>query len=701
MTCDPRMVLFIYTPYIWPLLFAGLVQIWLALYCFRHRDVNTAIPLGLLLFCGAFWAFQSVLQVSVPVLQVKIVLMQALFIVVPFFSYLEISLVLHYLKKDGWIHGWRSVPLLIVPCITVILALTGSFHALWRYNFSVDTTGPFPVLLFTNGPWMTVYLIFSYTLIFTAFFLFFFVQSDSQRVYQRQRLLMLFSLALPTIADLLFQLGITPIRGFPFAPLVMVISGPIFAFAIFRYGFLVISPVARNLVVEGMSAPMIVIDPQGKIIDLNSSATAFLGTGPDSVIGNPAAEVFARYPALLELSRGTAGSSREIAKGSGTSLSVFEGTAESLTDVSGNNLGTCILLRDITRSTLAEAALRESEKKYRTIIEEMQDMFYRTDLAGRITMISPSGVKLSGYDSEDQIIGMDAAELYAVPDNRKKFLEVLGRSGSVYGYPETLRRRDGILLTVTMNSHFYRDARGNVQGVEGVIHDITDLRQAEDAIRMANKKLNLLSGITRHDIHNQLTALKVYLQLSGEHINNPPELANFLGQAQKISDTIEHQIGFTRLYEDMGVNAPVWQNVSGCIGRAVAGLPMRDIGIDAGRTNLEIFADPLLEKVFYNLIDNALRYGGDNLTGISITSRADGASLVLVVADNGAGVPEADKTRLFGKGFGKNTGLGLFLSREILSITGITIAENGVFGTGARFEMTVPAGGFRFGKTAD
>jgi len=103
-----------------------------------------------------------------------------------------------------------------------------------------------------------------------------------------------------------------------------------------------------------------------------------------------------------------------------------------------------------------------------------------------------------------------------------------------------------------------------------------------------------------------------------------------------------------------------------------------------------------VEKVFYNLIDNTLRYGGDKLTTIRITSHAEGPALVLVFEDDGVGVAERDKKVIFDKGFGKNTGLGLFLTREILSITGLTIAETGVAGSGARFEITIPAGGFRF-----
>jgi signal transduction histidine kinase len=131
------------------------------------------------------------------------------------------------------------------------------------------------------------------------------------------------------------------------------------------------------------------------------------------------------------------------------------------------------------------------------------------------------------------------------------------------------------------------------------------------------------------------------------------------------------------------------------IAKVIAQLPMRTIRVDAEGTDLELFADPLLVKVFYNLIDNALRYGGEKMTSIHLVSRKDHEHLIITIEDDSNGIRAEDKPHLFTKGFGTHTGLGLFLSREILSITGITITENGEPGKGARFEITVPKGAWR------
>ncbi|MCX6690636.1 MAG: HAMP domain-containing sensor histidine kinase, partial [Methanoregula sp.] len=112
-------------------------------------------------------------------------------------------------------------------------------------------------------------------------------------------------------------------------------------------------------------------------------------------------------------------------------------------------------------------------------------------------------------------------------------------------------------------------------------------------------------------------------------------------------------------------------------------------------TPLDVYADPLLGRVFYNMIDNALRYGGEQMTTIRISSQESDCGLVIVCEDDGVGIPAGKKEAIFNRGYFKHTGFGMFLSREILAITGITIAENGIPGKGARFEITVPKGMWR------
>jgi len=229
---------------------------------------------------------------------------------------------------------------------------------------------------------------------------------------------------------------------------------------------------------------------------------------------------------------------------------------------------------------------------------------------------------------------------------------------------------------------------------KGLISRNTQLLESRRALVEANKKLTLLSSITRHDINNQLTALLMSIEIAQASSQNPSML-DFLAKQEVLVHNIERQIAFTRDYEEIGVHTPQWQRVETLIDSAQRAHPSPAVAIDVTIDGLEIYADPLLEKIFSNLIDNSLRHG-ERVNRISISYMRNGPALTVVYEDNGTGIVAPDKERIFEKGFGHHTGMGLFLSREILGITGLTIRETGAFGMGARFEIAIPEGKFRF-----
>lgn len=335
--------------------------------------------------------------------------------------------------------------------------------------------------------------------------------------------------------------------------------------------------------------------------------------------------------------------------------------------------------------------LRCSENQYRSVFENLQDTFYRTDLEGRILMINPAGAKRAGYGSAEEMIGMNLDQtLYADPRERKKFLAILSRGGSVSAYPLIFKDRKGHRFPVTASSHYFTDSHGRVLGVEGVIHDVTHFKRTEDALKEANRKLNLLDSITRHDVANQLTVLQGYTQLA--IMKNPdPMISDFLQKINTVATTIGRQIEFSKAYQELGVKAPEWSNLDDIIAKNKP----KDILFSSSCTGAEIFADPMLEKVFGNLFSNSVMHG-EWVSQITVRCEPKGDDLLITVEDNGVGIPLDLKQKIFRKGFGKNTGFGLFLAREILAITGISIHETGKHGSGARFEITVPKNGFRY-----
>jgi len=342
-------------------------------------------------------------------------------------------------------------------------------------------------------------------------------------------------------------------------------------------------------------------------------------------------------------------------------------------------------------------ALIQSEKRFRELAEQFPEIMLEVDAQGIPTFVNHAAYSIFGYTPAEIQKEWRAFD-FVVSEDRERLRNDFARllhGESLAGTEYTAIKKDGSRFAVIVYATPIISEE-KIAGVRIFAGDISERKRMEDALRHMNEKMNLLSNITRHDILNQLTALRGYMYLARENVDDKKNLLAFFDKGEKIAVGIEHQIQFTKDYQDMGATDPAWQNVSESITKAIARLPVHDIRVDIDRRDLEIYADPLAEKVFYNLIDNALRYGGEQMTTIRISSQESDNGLMIVCEDDGAGISEVDKKRLFTKGFGKNTGLGLFLSREIFAITGITITETGEPGKGARFEITVPKGNYRF-----
>lgn len=256
-----------------------------------------------------------------------------------------------------------------------------------------------------------------------------------------------------------------------------------------------------------------------------------------------------------------------------------------------------------------------------------------------------------------------------------------------------LLRSEGETFTADVSLHRVDADEGVL--VLAMVRDISDRKRSEDALREANRKLNLLATITRHDMMNRLTALGGYVELSRE-MTSDPDLQEIFRKEEVLLGTLSHQVRFAREYQEIGVKSPSWQRVQEHVGRAAAGLIPGQVELVGELAGLEVYADPLMEKIFHNLVENAIMHG--QASWIRFYFRESDQDLVMLCEDNGSGIPEDEKDLVFGRGYGRNTGLGLFLTREILAITGLSIRETGEAGKGARFEIHIPKGVYRISR---
>jgi len=190
--------------------------------------------------------------------------------------------------------------------------------------------------------------------------------------------------------------------------------------------------------------------------------------------------------------------------------------------IKSKSVGRVWSFRDVTDRKRAEEALRESEQKYRDLVDNTSDLFYRTDVEGKLVFISPSTHKLSGYTVEEAIGMKVAEEVYANPEVRALFLAKLQEDGYVEHFEAQLKRKDGSSWWASTNAHFFKGQDGNIKGVEGIIRDITSQKKAEKdredletQLQRAQKMeaIGTLAGGVAHDLNNILGGLVSYPEL--------------------------------------------------------------------------------------------------------------------------------------------------------------------------------------------
>lgn len=345
---------------------------------------------------------------------------------------------------------------------------------------------------------------------------------------------------------------------------------------------------------------------------------------------------------------------------------------------------------------VATTQLAESREKFRSLVECIGDWRWEMDPDGTLTYSSPQVFDVLGY-RPDEMIGQSMLKFIPDPD-RTRLLSIvkdlLSKDGKIQRLENNKVHRDGSLVTVESNAVQVISKNGQVLGYRGVDRDITREKETERALKAVNYKCEILEKITWHDILNQMTVLEGNVELLRTN-TDPDAQGKYLKKIEAASRSLRKHIEFTTDYQKTGKEAPEWQNVFHSFMVARAMLDTQDVLVECMVSGLEIKADPMLAKAFLNMIDNSLRYGG-KVRNISLSMVNNVDSMVLCYTDDGYGIHDRDKEHIFEKGFGKNTGLGLFLIRSILGITGITIEETGKFGEGIRLEMRVPTDRSRF-----
>ncbi len=369
-------------------------------------------------------------------------------------------------------------------------------------------------------------------------------------------------------------------------------------------------------------------------------------------------------------------------------------------DKNGVPTGLVGFAQDITERKKAEEVLRESEESFRSLIDSIDDLVFVLGFDGIFKNYHQPSHKGDLYIPPEKFVGkhfMDVLPLQ-VAELCQASVKRIEQSGEIQEF-EYFLETNGETSWYNARLSPMKDQSGRKTSITAVVRNISELKKSEQNLRekqnkieAMNEKLRILGSLTRHDVGNKLMAAKSNLYLLKKRIGNNPDLIKYLDSIDFALASSDEIFEFSRLYERIGAEKPSNEDICECFNQAAALKPnLGGVKVVNECHGLIVVADLLLKQLFYNFIDNSLKHG-EKVTQIKLHFTEDENEVKLFYEDDGVGVPDVNKSKLFDVGFstGKGSGLGLYLVKKMMDVYGWTITEEGQPGKGAKFTITIP-----------
>jgi diguanylate cyclase (GGDEF)-like protein len=474
--------MFALSPWAMPHAVSAAFLLALALYSVRQKSTPLAIPFSALVFCSALWCAIYALEISSIPFEAKLFWAKARFLGLAPLSTLWLVVALHHsgvARRLRW--PWK-LALAVVPTLTMALSFTSSWHELFRYGYAERAVGDLRLVTYENGPFFWFYALYSYLMSIATGIALYKAFKKRNAVRRAQSSLITAAIMLFIAVDILFQLGVTPVKGYTLGPVALAFSGALMAIAVFRYRILDFGPVTRRMVMDGIADGVVVADDEGRLIEVNKAAKALLGPGVRE--GMEARALPSTFAALLPPRAECRPWSGDVELGLGEELREFEATTEPVRFGAKLAVGSLLQLRDVTERRRLE---REIERR-------------NEELSEKIRMIEALQAELSEQAIRDPLTG-----LY----NRRYMEPAIERDLS-------LSRRSGLPISFAMLDldHFklVNDRWGH---------------QAGDKVLVALARL-LLTKLRRSDIASRYGGEEFLVSLPGTSERAAAELMDAL-----------------------------------------------------------------------------------------------------------------------------------------------------------------------------
>ena len=463
-----------FTPYALPVLASAVVSAALARSAWQRRSAPGAVSFCLLMLAVAEWSLGYTLELVSPNLPTALFWDNIAWTGAASAPTLWLVFVLQYTGRARWLTHRNMTILVVEPLVTLLLVWTNEFHGLVESNIRWITGDSLSALYMTYGTWYWFNIGYSYLLLFVgAILICMLVQTlmRSSHLYLGQAGALLIAVLAPWVGNAITVFGLNPFPELDLTPFAFTVTGLAMAWSLFRFRLLDIIPVAREVVFEGMSEAVIVVDEQSRIVDLNLAARHLANRTASRAVGQPFSQVFAAWPELVERCRDVTDGYADIVLGEGETLRYFDLRISLLYQRNGHLTvaGRLIVLNDITEHMRAERSLKESEERFRHIFEEAPIGMAVVGLDGRLLQVNKAFCGMLGY-CEQALTGRSLSMITHPNDVGKDGLlaaQMLKGAITSYQVEKRYLRKDRETLWADLTSTILRNQDG--QAIYGLV----------------------------------------------------------------------------------------------------------------------------------------------------------------------------------------------------------------------------------------
>ncbi|MCD4676620.1 MAG: PAS domain S-box protein [Desulfobacula sp.] len=474
----------------WPTIYgffsfvSGFVSASIAIYLSPYWKNKSARLLMFLMVASAVWCLSYGMELISPNLVLKLWWVRVEYFGVVWIGMLCFCFMLAIAGGKWQLNKTGYLLLSIVPVVVIILALTNSSHHLmWRLAW-LDLSGRAPAIFYLRGPGFWGYTIFSYILLSLATIILIRSLISARGIFRKQLVTVLIGIAFPWLSNILYLFGFEELKFFDLTPVSFTISGIAFSWGLLRYQMLALIPLAHGAVLDSMGDPVIALDMNDRILDMNKTAHAIFKIKPFTLANNALKDIFpvlykqvAKYrqhhPVEIETSFAVNTLPRQW------NLRVFP-----LLNRKDKHIGWLIILRDITDRKNAENAVKESEKIHRIMLEASPNPVVYYNEIGEVTYLNPAFTRVFGW-SMDELFGkrIDFVPKGNWAETKKALQRTLDQPGGNYDFISRRYTKTKEILDVSINSALYRAKDGSSTSMVVNITDITKIKKTEHELR--------------------------------------------------------------------------------------------------------------------------------------------------------------------------------------------------------------------------